>query len=55
MDLTKCTGETDKDVCPIREKCLRYTAPENKSRQSYLRASECLKGDFLAFVPEGVK
>lgn len=34
-DITKCTGEKGKEICKQREKCYRYTAPDNQHWQSY--------------------
>ena len=42
-DITKCTGKD----CPVKEKCYRYTSPED-SRQSWFYESphQTIDGEF---------
>ena len=35
-DITKCTGEKDGKVCPLRKTCYRFTAPTG-TMQSFFR------------------
>ncbi len=35
-DISKCIGEKDKIVCPLREKCYRFTSPADQYWQSWI-------------------
>lgn len=37
-DITMCTGDNSRLVCPVRETCYRYTATPNSHWQSYMKA-----------------
>ncbi len=37
-DITMCTGDNSRLVCPIRETCYRHTAEPNPRWQSYMNA-----------------
>mgnify|MGYP006921415893 CR=1 FL=1 len=44
-DITKCTGRNGKVVCPKKETCWRFLAPDTPQWQSYMNAPIADPGD----------
>ncbi len=38
VDISKCSGETDHHVCPIKHRCYRYTSDTGGQSQSWIEA-----------------
>lgn len=46
MDISKCRGERDGMICPLRQTCYRFTAPSG-DYQSYIEPPFVVDGDII--------